>query len=37
MLPEVYTVGDNNKTYEKIRGLPPGTKVFRIGHSDQRY
>ena len=37
MLPEEYTVGETNRNCEPIRGLPHGTKVFRIGHSDQRY
>lgn len=37
MLPEEYTVGTANKNFEPILGLPAGTKVFRIGHSEQNY
>lgn len=37
MLPEEYIVGSQSVTDERIRGLSPGTKVYRIGHSDQHY
>ena len=37
MLPEEYIVGSKGVTDERIRGLPPGTKVYRIGHSEQHY
>jgi len=36
-LPEEYIVGSKSVTDERIRGLPPGTKVYRIGHSEQHY
>lgn len=37
MLPEEYIVGSQSVTDERIRGLTPGTKVYRIGHSEQHY
>ena len=36
-LPEEYIVGSKGVTDERIRGLSKGDKVYRIGHSDQRY
>lgn len=36
MLPESYTVKQNDDGHSNY-GLPPGTKVYRIGHSSQRY
>jgi hypothetical protein len=36
MLPEPYIVKQNDDGHSNY-GLPPGTKVYRIGHSSQRY
>ena len=36
MLPESYTVKQNDDECNEY-GLPPGTQVYRIGHSSQRY
>ena len=36
-LPEEYIVGSKGVTDERIRGLSPGAKVYRIGHSEQHY
>ena len=36
MLPEPYMVKECDERTNNY-GLPPGTKVYRIGHSSQRY